>query len=146
VLLIDDDELVRRCTVRMLSEFEVITAASGVEALGIFEQDTDFDVVLSDVMMPGMSGADLFALCYRKFPTLAQRFVFASGNPDPASAELRSVIGALHLPHEPILLAKPTSREALLLALFATAAQGASRSGTYSAFQAGQAEVTKRRG
>ena len=46
----------------------------------------------------------------------------------------------------PILLAKPSSREALMLALFAVAAQNAPHSGTYSAVQPLQAEVTKYRG
>ncbi len=146
VLLIDDDELLRRCIQRQLGEFEVVTARSALEALGILEQDTDFDVVLSDVMMPGMSGVQLYAACYRRFPTLAPRFVFASGNPEVARAELGRAVEALGVPQEPILLAKPSSREALLLALFAAAAHGTSRSGTYSVVEPGQVGVKKYRG
>lgn len=146
VLLVDDEELVRRCTLRMLADFEVVTAASALEALGILREDRNFDAVLSDVMMPGMSGPELYAVCYRNFPALAQRFVFASGNVEAARAELSLAVEAVAAEQEPILLAKPTSREALVLALFAAAAHGAPRSGTYSSVKPLQTEVIKYRG
>ena len=146
ILLIDDEEIVRRCTARMLSDFEVVSAASALEALKILRQDGDFDAVLSDVMMPGMSGPELFALCYRNFPAIAQRFVFASGNTEAASQQLRRAVDSVEAEQAPILLAKPTSREALVLALFAAAAQSEAHSGTYSAVEPLRAEVTKYRG
>jgi CheY-like chemotaxis protein len=146
ILLVDDEEIVRRCTVRLLSDFEVVSAASALEALRILRQDSDFDAVLSDVMMPGMSGPELFALCYRNFPSIAQRFVFASGNAEAARYQLRRAVDSVEAEQAPILLAKPTSREALVLALFAAAAQSEPRSGTYSAVEPLRAEVIKYRG
>jgi CheY-like chemotaxis protein len=146
ILLVDDEEMVRRCTVRLLSEFEIVTAGSALEALGILRQDSDFHAVLSDVMMPGMSGPELYAVCYRNFPSIAQRFVFASGNPEAARAQLQRAVASVAAEQAPILLSKPTSHEALVLALFAAAAQGEPRSGTYSVVEPVDIGVSKYRG
>lgn len=137
--------MVRRCTARSLSDFEIVSASSGAEALAILSQDTDFDAVLSDVMMPRMTGPQLFEQCYDRYPLLAQRFVFASGNPESAREELLAAVDRLGADQAPILLAKPSSREALMLALFAAAAHTAPRSGTWSIAEP-VAEVTKYRG
>jgi len=145
VLLVDDEDMLRRCTVRTLTEFEVVCANSGAEALALLEKDSDFDAILSDVMMPRMSGPELFARCYRDYPRLAQRFVFASGNPESARGELARMVEELGAP-QPILLAKPCPREGLLLALFAAAAHGEPVSGTYSVVDGSAIEVTKYRG
>src|SRR5450432_967805 len=146
VLLVDDEEMVRRCMLRSLADFEVVAAASALEALSILRQDSDFDAVLSDVMMPGMSGPELYAVCYRNFPSVAHRFVFASGNTEAARVLLNRAVASVEAEQAPILLAKPSSREALILALFAAAAQSAPHSGTYSAVAPAHAEVTKYRG
>jgi CheY-like chemotaxis protein len=145
ILLVDDEDMLRRCTARTLSDFEVVAASSGAEALAILANDSDFDVVLSDVMMPRMSGPELFARCYQDCPRLAQRFVFASGNPESARTELQRVVEDLGAP-QPILLAKPCPREGLLLALFAAAAHGEPLSGTYAVVDGAPIEVIKYRG
>ena len=145
VLLIDDEDMLRRCTARTLADFEVVSASSGAEALAILAKDSDFDAVLSDVMMPRMSGPELFARCYHDYPRLAQRFVFASGNPESARRELQRVVQDLGAP-QPILLAKPCPREGLLLALFAAAAHSEPVSGTFSIAEAVPVEVIKYRG
>jgi CheY-like chemotaxis protein len=146
VLLVDDEEIVRRCTARALSDFDVVSVGGGAEALKLLQIDSDFDAVLSDVMMPQMSGPELYARCYESYPPLAQRFVFASGNPESARTELRRVVQRVGSDSTPILLAKPSPREALLLALFAAAAQSAPRSGTYSVVEPMAPEVTNYRG
>jgi len=143
--LVDDEDMLRRCTARTLADFEVVCANSGAEALALLSTDSDFDAVLSDVMMPRMSGAELFARCYRDYPRLAQRFVFTSGNPERARAELQRVVDDLGAPR-PILLAKPCPREGLLLALFAAAAHAEPLSGTYSVVEGQPIEVIKYRG
>lgn len=60
VLLVDDDDRVRAAYGRelTLAGLEVVPAASGEAAVRLLEQQP-FDVVVSDVMMPGMSGVDL---------------------------------------------------------------------------------------
>ena len=62
VLLVEDDDAVRAVTQSLLDEFgcRVETAINGVEALRRLGQDADFDLVLSDIVMPGgVSGVDL---------------------------------------------------------------------------------------
>ncbi|HET7543772.1 MAG TPA: response regulator [Polyangiaceae bacterium] len=145
ILLVDDEDALRRCTERTLAEFEVVCASSGAEALGILAKDSDFDAILSDVLMPQMSGYELFARCYREYPRLAQRFVFASGSPESARVELQRVVDELGAPH-PILIAKPCPREGLLLALFAAAAHVEPVSGTFSIVEGEPVEVAKYRG
>jgi two-component system, cell cycle sensor histidine kinase and response regulator CckA len=51
-------ELVRRLLVR--NGYEVVTAADGLEALGIIERDPNaIDLLVTDVVMPGMGGGEL---------------------------------------------------------------------------------------
>src|SRR5437879_4398411 len=59
VLAVDDDALLRKLVVEQLShsEFQTSPAASGKEALEKLS-DSDYDVVLLDIMMPDMSGLD----------------------------------------------------------------------------------------
>ena len=62
VLVVDDEPLVRR-TVRRILEgagHRVVEAAGGVEALELLTAGHGFDVVLLDLTMPGMSGAEVW--------------------------------------------------------------------------------------
>jgi PAS domain S-box-containing protein len=60
-LLVDDEELVRMTTADMLMDlgFEVMEAGSAEEASRMIEAGAELDVVITDHLMPGMSGADL---------------------------------------------------------------------------------------
>ncbi|HEX8533291.1 MAG TPA: PAS domain-containing protein [Allosphingosinicella sp.] len=60
-LLVDDEELVRMSTADMLSElgYRVVEAASGEEALKAVDGGLRPDLLVTDHLMPGMSGADL---------------------------------------------------------------------------------------
>ncbi len=60
LLVVDDMDLVRRSTCRVLlhSGYEVVDAANGASALGVLEH-TRVDLVLSDLLMPGMDGREL---------------------------------------------------------------------------------------
>lgn len=62
ILIAEDDELVRKLTVRRLEilGYEVLVASNGYEALELFKQCPDVDLVFSDVVMTeGMTGYDL---------------------------------------------------------------------------------------
>ncbi|MBW2261855.1 MAG: transporter substrate-binding domain-containing protein [Deltaproteobacteria bacterium] len=62
ILVVEDDESMRRMTVEMLSSrgFEVLEASEAQRALEIFgERGEEIDLVLTDVVMPGMSGVEL---------------------------------------------------------------------------------------
>lgn len=68
-LLVDDEELVRMSTADMLVElgFTVLEAPSAEEALRMMDAGARFDVLITDHLMPGMTGVDLaYALRERR--------------------------------------------------------------------------------
>jgi CheY-like chemotaxis protein/two-component sensor histidine kinase len=80
VLLVDDDPLVARSVVRSLgTAHDVVATSSGAEALARLDAGERFDAVLCDVMMPEMTGAQLYARVEALDPQLARRFVFLTG-------------------------------------------------------------------
>ncbi len=87
VLLVEDEELVLRFTKQLLGRlgYEVITAARGDEALALIEGGARFDVLLTDVLLPGMDGYEL----YRSATALRGSLpvVFMSGYTDDVLAE-----------------------------------------------------------
>jgi len=60
-LLVDDEENVRTSTVDMLTEigFAVVEASSAEAAIQLVEEGQKFDLLVTDHLMPGMSGIDL---------------------------------------------------------------------------------------
>jgi signal transduction histidine kinase/ActR/RegA family two-component response regulator len=77
ILLVEDDPRVQASTRAGLAELgHVVRAcASGEEALTILSEDASFDLVLTDVMMPGMTGPELIAAIGRDYPGIAVLFV-----------------------------------------------------------------------
>lgn len=57
VLIVDDEEIIRDFFKRTLTEYRVLTAASGEEALYIVKKDRP-DLVLLDIKMPGIDGIE----------------------------------------------------------------------------------------
>src|SRR5437762_1821592 len=59
ILVVDDDGLLRKLVTEQLAkgDFDAAPAASGQQALDIL-RDTDYDVILLDITMPGLSGLD----------------------------------------------------------------------------------------
>ncbi|MEB2869606.1 GAF domain-containing hybrid sensor histidine kinase/response regulator [Pseudomonas rhizosphaerae] len=72
-LLVDDEELVRASTSYMLAElgYCVIEAASGEEALELMDTGETFDLLITDHLMPGISGTDLAKRVRRARPGTA---------------------------------------------------------------------------
>jgi PAS domain S-box-containing protein len=60
-LLVDDEDVVREATARMLEElgYEVVEASSGEAALKAMNDGVKFDILVTDHLMPGLSGVDL---------------------------------------------------------------------------------------
>jgi PAS domain S-box-containing protein len=80
ILLVDDDPLVLMGTAGMLEELGHATihaVASGEEALAVLGQDGDFDLLLTDHLMPGMSGVQLADMARALHPALP--ILIASG-------------------------------------------------------------------
>jgi signal transduction histidine kinase len=83
VLAVDDDDAVRTTTADILKGlgYSVVQAASGEAALELLDQHGMIDVLLTDVVMPGMSGAELARRARTSHPRLP--IVFISGYADP---------------------------------------------------------------
>ena len=80
VLVVDDDRLVSEAVELMLSEEHKVQLANGAEqALQLLRAGEPFDAVVCDLMMPGMSGIELFHEIETEFPGLAPRVLFATG-------------------------------------------------------------------
>jgi two-component system cell cycle sensor histidine kinase/response regulator CckA len=89
ILLAEDDRSVRRLVVSELSRrgFTVLEAEDGAAALELFRKDVDrIDVLVTDVVMPRMNGADLAKAAGRIRPGL--KILFISGHPERAGAGL----------------------------------------------------------
>ena len=82
VLAVDDDPLVLTNTVAMLDELghNVLVANSGDEALVIFQRHPEIDLVLTDEVMPGLSGSQLAQRVKELRPTVT--VALASGYAD----------------------------------------------------------------
>jgi two-component system, cell cycle sensor histidine kinase and response regulator CckA len=80
IMLVEDESAVREATKRMLRKFgfSVIEARDGEEAVRLWQHEgANVDVVLTDVVMPTMGGADLARVLRKRNPDL--RVVFMSG-------------------------------------------------------------------
>jgi CheY-like chemotaxis protein len=84
---------VARAVRRTLSrEHDVVFVEGGRAALQALDEE-QFDLVISDLMMPEMTGMDLHAELLRSHPAVARRMVFFSGGAftEPAREFLRRV-------------------------------------------------------
>jgi PAS domain S-box-containing protein len=72
VLIVDDEDLVRRSLGRTLTRlgFEVLQAEGGARALALLAEGPPVDVALIDQNMPGMSGTELYFALRQRWPTL----------------------------------------------------------------------------
>ncbi len=85
ILLVEDEESVQGLTTLVLESigYTVVAAKNGQEALRLIDQPaTALDLLITDVMMPGMTGPQLARLARLKRPEL--KILFVSGyTPDP---------------------------------------------------------------
>ena len=77
ILLVEDDPRVRSSTVAALDELghRPLAFGSSEEALAHLNDDDRYELLISDVVMPGMNGPELVRQVLRRFPTLAVLFV-----------------------------------------------------------------------
>src|SRR6266436_3556869 len=108
VLDVEDNDLERQITADTLREegFAVEEAAVGKRALELLALSR-FDVVLTDLMMPGMSGEELLAKVRGEYPGTQVVVLTAHGTIDSAVQAMKT--GAFYY------LTKPTDREALVM-------------------------------
>ena len=118
ILLVEDDPRVRLATVGALEDlgYEPVSSSGGTEAMRLFDAE-DFDLVISDVVMPEMSGPELIRELRARRPDIAVLFVtgfVGDGDTD-------EMVG-----HE--LLRKPFTVAALAAAVAGSLSRGASGS------------------
>lgn len=92
VMLVDDEEIVRRAAAEMLSDigYTVVQAGSAAEALTLIERDGAADLVLTDYKMPGMNGVELATAIRKIRPDIPILLItgFASQSDRPLDASL----------------------------------------------------------
>ncbi len=107
ILFVDDEPNILQGLQRMLRpmrhEWELAFAQSGAEALEVLEREP-FDIVVSDMRMPGMTGVQLLAEVRKRYPRVVR--IILSGQSDQETI-LRS-IGPTHQ-----YLSKPCDAEML---------------------------------
>lgn len=104
ILVVDDEGAIRYSISKTLQRigYQVHTAASGEEALDMM-QNQDYDVVLTDIRMPGLSGVDLLSEIKKKVPDAVVILLTGYGSMETAIESLR--LGA----HD--YLVKPSSSQ-----------------------------------
>ena len=82
VLLVDDEELIRRPMARFLGKrgAEVTEAGDGLAALERIRGGFEPQVILADLRMPRMDGAEFYERLLEEQPRLAERVLFLSGD------------------------------------------------------------------
>ncbi|MEW6296298.1 MAG: sigma-54 dependent transcriptional regulator [Thermodesulfobacteriota bacterium] len=110
ILVVDDDPGVVDYLVEMLSEAGYVSEGVGSphEALGRIEKE-EFDLVIADIVMPGMRGLDLMAAIHARKPCQLVLFITAFGSIDLAVQAVRA--GACDL------ITKPFQIEVLFVAI-----------------------------
>ena len=79
ILFVEDEDSVRTFAIRALKKkgYDVIGCNSAENALEQLEQDTNFDLLITDMVMPGKTGAELAAIVKEKIPEI--KVILASG-------------------------------------------------------------------
>jgi|SRR5580692_5584231 CheY-like chemotaxis protein len=76
VLVIDDGSVVGAELAESLSSDRVVAAECGEDALALLRAGQSFDLILCEVMMPGMTGPELLSCLAADHPAQAERLVF----------------------------------------------------------------------
>jgi CheY-like chemotaxis protein/two-component sensor histidine kinase len=93
VLVVDDEVPVASAIRRALRGHLVTTAATGEEALKGLRGGERYDVIFCDLMMPEMTGMELYEEITRAFPEQAERMVFLTGGAfTPAAREFLETV------------------------------------------------------
>ncbi len=95
VLIVDDEQAIVSLITRLLSRkgFEVDSATSGEVALRRI-QERRYDLIISDIKMPGIGGQVFYERVAEKDPTLARRIIFSTG--DVGNPETRAFLAQTH--------------------------------------------------
>lgn len=110
ILFVEDEPLLREAVARRLRKhFRVETVGCGEDALTLLQADTNFDLIVSDLLMARGSGMELYQwLSSSELAPLAQRMVFVTGAAH--AHEARAFLATSHRP----VADKPLTTEELV--------------------------------
>ena len=109
ILVVDDDDHLRLVMQETLlsSGYEVEVAESGKEALEILEGQS-FDLIISDLMMPGIKGNELLSEAKKRFPDIGFFLISAYGTIETAVDAMKT--GAYDFITKPFSITQIESR------------------------------------
>ncbi len=100
ILVVDDEPVMGSVLRRIFSRAHDVTVVDHAKAaLAIFDSGADFDVVLCDVVMPELSGPELYEAVSRRHPCLLERFIFITGG--ALQEKSQGLPRVDHQPHPP---------------------------------------------
>ena len=127
VLLVDDESTLRSALRRFFIRrgWRVYEAVDGEQARAMLLDTAvvggGFDVVITDLQMPRLTGMALHELVTRVAPVVSRRFIFSSG--DTSNEEVASYLARTHCP----VVQKPFELASLLALVERIAADGATQ-------------------
>lgn len=97
ILLVDDDAFLRDMYVTKFSEagHAVAVAAGGQEGLGVIEKEGPFDVVLLDMVMPGLSGVDFLKTISTTYTDSNMKCIVLSNQGEQSDRNAAEAAGAV---------------------------------------------------
>ena len=109
ILIVDDEEVLREVLDAVLRRegFDVVMASSGEEALSVLDEDEAIDLVIVDIMLPGISGIDTLRAVRIANPNLPVIVITAYSSIDGAIEAMKH--GAFHY------IPKPFKNEEVIL-------------------------------
>jgi CheY-like chemotaxis protein len=98
ILIVEDEPVIRAVLTRNLSAsgYQVQAVSDGKAALGKLAKNT-YDLIFTDLKMPGMSGRELYEAMKKKYPNSAERIVFITG--DVMTAETHDFLASTGRPY-----------------------------------------------
>jgi len=116
LLLVDDDDDIRaiaRLSLERIGKWDVEAASSGADAIELVRADPSFDVVLLDVMMPGLDGPSTLERLRDGVLPDAVPVIFLTAKIQPADRDYLNALGAAGViakPFDPMGLATEVAR------------------------------------
>ncbi len=98
ILVLDDEPIILELCVEFLSSegYKVDIVSNGKEALSLLQKN-DYDVVISDMKMPSLSGAEFYKIVNEKYPKVAKRIIFVTG--DMLNVETKAFLESTNNPY-----------------------------------------------
>ncbi len=97
ILLVDDDTFLRDMYATKFLEcgHSVTPALHAADALRVLETDTSFDLMLVDMIMPGMTGIELMSEIKRVLPDVTMKCIVLSNQGQDQDIEEATAVGAI---------------------------------------------------